>query len=102
MNAREEQNIHSLSACRNKVNSYGKRNDEWVNWMCAQCLGQHILFVVSLLQDDTLLGVNTAAPSVKTLGHGLTGLAIDLYTDRQRGFKPHRRHRSSLETMFLN
>lgn len=92
MNAREEPNIRSLSACRNKANSSARGNDEWVNWMCAQCLGQHILFVVSLLQDDTLLGVDTAAPSVKTLGHGLAGLAVDLYTDCQKGFKPHRRH----------
>ena len=52
--------------------------------MRAQSLGQVVLFVVSLLQDDTsltehVLGVcvcvcvDTTVPSVNALGHGLAG-----------------------------
>lgn len=95
---------YSLTISMLKQNKFlwGKEWWIWVNWMCPQCLGQLILFVVSLLQDDTSFSADTAAPSVKTLGPGLAGWAGDLYTDRQKWFKPHRRHWSSLETMFLN
>ncbi len=55
MNAREEQNICSLSACQNKTSSFGRGNDEYDEY---ESLGQLILFAVSLLQDDTSVTEN--------------------------------------------
>ena len=61
MNAREEPNIHSLSACQKATGLFWRRNDEYDEY---ERLGQLGLFVVSLLRDDTPITENVLSVCV--------------------------------------